>query len=414
MHVALFTDLHLATLGGAQIAVAAQRRALEQLGHRVTVFTPPNGKTTERDPAVVELNPVPVMDRLARVLGGYDDFVFVWPSRANAALIDDAFQEREPVDIVHVQGDLGVAVAGVEAARRHGIPVVQTKHSRYDAYFEQATGTPLLLSWVVGRMQKQDPVDQFVFVGERESMSSRLAWRFMARHAESVDHVIMPTKHFADALSRRGVTSPISVISNGIEDDVIDRVMTAKYAGSTDDDPLKLIWCGRLSAEKRPLEAIEAVARVDHCSLDIYGEGPLEESIRRVIASGGWGHRIRLHGPVDHEECLRVMRTNDVLLFTSYGFDTQGLVLLEAAAMSLPVIYCDPALGESVPAGGGVLAADSSPSSIAEAVRTVARNRDMHRAMVETLCARTDIPLQSRETAKIVEIYQSLLDRVRT
>ena len=73
MHVALFTDLHPATFGGAQVSVDSQRRALEHLGHRVTVFTAPLGTSPDPDPSVVELKPVPVLDWLARKLGRYDD-----------------------------------------------------------------------------------------------------------------------------------------------------------------------------------------------------------------------------------------------------------------------------------------------------------------------------------------------------
>ena len=82
MHVALFTDLHPATFGGAQISVAAQRRALEQLGHQVTVFTPPLAKTPDPDPCVVELKAVPVIARLARSwVGTTTTFSFGHPGR---------------------------------------------------------------------------------------------------------------------------------------------------------------------------------------------------------------------------------------------------------------------------------------------------------------------------------------------
>ena len=116
MHVALFTDLHPDSLGGAQVSVATQRRALERRGHRVTVFTAPLRQTVDPDPCVVELRPVPVVAPLMRKLGRHDDFMFVWPSKTNRAIIDEAFGVRKPVDIVHTQGDLGVAIAGVEAA----------------------------------------------------------------------------------------------------------------------------------------------------------------------------------------------------------------------------------------------------------------------------------------------------------
>src|ERR1700722_4520584 len=238
MHVALFTDLHPATFGGAQISVATQRRALEQLGHRVTVFTAPLAKTPDPDPCVVELKAVPVIARLAQILGRYDDYVFVWPSRANRKLIDEAFQAREPIDIVHTQGDLGVAIAGMEAARRHGIPVVQTKHTRYDAYFEQAASAPLLLVTVVVRMQKPHRASEFSFEHVEESAAARLAWRFMVAHAQAVDHQIIPTRHFAKLLAERGVNRPISVVSNGIDDDEIDRAAKTATSGRHDNEPL--------------------------------------------------------------------------------------------------------------------------------------------------------------------------------
>ncbi len=412
MHVALFTDLHPDGLGGTQVSVATQRRALEQSGHRVTVFTAPMPGSVDRDPCVVELRPVPVVDPLMRKLGRNEDFVLVWPSKANHAIIDEAFRSRGPIDIVHTQGDLGVAIAGVQAARRHGIPVVQTKHTRYDTYFAQATPAPLFLAILVSQVQKRHLAQAFHLTPAKESAASRLAWRFMVAHAQAVDHEITPTRHFAQSLARRGVTRPISAISNGCDDDVVDRARAAVVGGSSDDGPLRLIWCGRLSSEKRALEAIEAVAQVDNCTLDIYGQGHLEASMRKRIHSAGLSQRIRLHGRVDREACLVAIGSSDALLFTSYDFDTQGLVLLEAVAMSSPVIYCDPALSETVPQGGGILAADPSPSALAAAIRVLVSDRERLREMSGIATEHRDNGRQSLQTEKIIAIYTSLLDRV--
>jgi glycosyltransferase involved in cell wall biosynthesis len=412
MHVALFTDLHPDSLGGTQVSVATQRRALEKSGHRVTVFTAPLPHTVDPDPCVVELKPVPGLAPLMRKLGRHDDFMFVWPSKANHAIIDEALHDREPVDVVHTQGDLGVAIAGVEAARRHGLPVVQTKHTRFDVYFEQATATPLPLALLFGLMQKRHLSGEFDLIRVKERAASRLAWRLMVAHAQAVDHEITPTSHFARALARRGVTRPISVVSNGVDDDDIDRARAVDVVASPDTEPLRLIWCGRLSSEKRVLAAVQAVALVEHCTLDVYGEGHLEASLRKAIASAGLGRRIRLHGRVDRQRCLIAMGSSDALLFTSCDFDTQGLVLLEAAAMSLPTIYCDPALSETVPEGGGLLSADPSPASLAAAIRLLANDRDRLRNMTDGVTTQRDTARQSLHTDKILAIYQSLVDRV--
>ena len=412
MHVALFTDLHPDSLGGAQVSVATQRRALERRGHRVTVFTAPLRHTVDPDPCVVELRPVPVVAPLMRKLGRHDDFMFVWPSKTNRAIIDGAFGVREPIDVVHTQGDLGVAIAGVEAARRHGLPVVQTKHTRYDVYFEQATATPLPLALLFGVMQKRHLPAEFELVRVKESAASRLAWRFMVAHAQAVDHEITPTSHFAHTLARRGVNRPISVISNGVDDGDIDRARAVDVVTPPDSEPLRLIWCGRLSSEKRVLAAVQATALVDRCTLDIYGEGHLEASIRKTIESSGLSERVRLHGRVDREQCLIAMRSSDALLFTSCDFDTQGLVLLEAAAMSVPTIYCDPALSETVPEGGGLLSADPSPAALAAAIRVLVNDRDKLRNMADIVARQRDTARQSLHTDKIMAIYHSLVDRV--
>ena len=412
MHVALFTDLHPDSLGGTQVSVATQRRALEQRGHQVTVFTAPLPQTVDPDPCVVELRPVPVVAPLMRKLGRHDDFMFVWPSRTNRAIIDEAFCVREPIDIVHTQGDLGVAIAGVEAARRHGLPVVQTKHTRFDVYFEQATATPLPLALLFGSMQKRHLPTQFDFVRVQEGAASRLAWRVMVAHAQAVDHEIAPTSHFAQSLARRGVNRPISVISNGVDDVEIDRARAVDVVTPSDGESLRLIWCGRLSSEKRVLAAVQAAALVDRCTLDIYGEGHLEASVRKTIESAGLSERVRLHGRVDRGQILIAMRSSDALLFTSYDFDTQGLVLLEAAAMSIPTIYCDPALSETVPEGGGLLSAGPSPASLAAAIRVLVDDRDKLRNMADIVTAQRDTARQSLHTDKIIGIYHSLVDRV--
>ncbi|QNI07649.1 glycosyltransferase family 4 protein [Mycobacterium kubicae] len=412
MHVALFTDLHPDSLGGTQVSVATQRRALELRGHRVTVFTAPLPKAVDPDPCVVELKPVPVVAPLMRKLGRHDDFMFVWPSKRNRAIIDDAFNTGEPIDLVHTHGDLGVAIAGVEAARRHGIPVVQTKHTRFDVYFEQATATPLVLALLFAQMQNRHLSRDFNLLPVKEGAASRLAWRLMVAHAQAVDHEITPTRHFAESLARRGVSRPISAISNGVDDDVIDRAAAVDVVRPADDEPLRLIWCGRLSSEKRVLAAVEAVAQVDHCTLDIYGDGHLDASIRKLIETAGLSQRVRLRGRVDREQCLVAMRTSGALLFTSYDFDTQGLVLLEAAAMSLPTIYCDPALSETVPDGGGLLSADPSPEALAASIRELVGDRNRLRHMTDIVTTHRDTARQSLQTDKIIDIYHSLVDPV--
>ncbi len=94
LHIALFTDFHPAPLGGVQTAMRSLCDGLLGLGHRVTVFCPPAPESTPADPETIALRPVPGL-RLSS--GG----PVVLPTRANRKLIDAAFDDRGPVDLVH-------------------------------------------------------------------------------------------------------------------------------------------------------------------------------------------------------------------------------------------------------------------------------------------------------------------------
>lgn len=489
MHIALFTDFHPGTVGGIQTSVAAQRRGLQRRGHRVTVFTAPGPESTEPDPGLVVLSGVRGIS-----VNGY---AMVLPTPANQRLIDSVFAARGPIDLVHTHTTYGVSVAGVKAARRHGVPLVQTLHSRDDAFIEHTSPAPypaalamrLLHGGFVryrGRMPRNP-----------ESRAARHAWHTMTAQAQAADAVIVPSAHFARRLRSHGYPGPLHVVSNGIDDDLLDvirpgldgaapepgeprhetgqdgdpttRERTTETEGRTvppadageqrpprprltdkrtaqhradrkrDDHPedhpptgetatddretpaapldtgaapaggLRVLWCARVSAEKRPLPGIEAVLDVPGCRLDVYGDGELLESARELVAARGATGRVRFHGARPQPECLRAMREHDVLLFPSLVFDTQGMALLEAVAAGLPVVYCDPDLGESVPAGGGVCASGTGSEAIAATLRELVAYPARLDEMRQHLAAAPVSVRQSELTARMLGIYTELI-----
>ncbi|NNH68618.1 glycosyltransferase [Nocardia uniformis] len=401
VHVAFFTDFHPATLGGVQTAMRALCDDLRGRGHRVTVFCPPAPGSTVADPDTVILAAMPG-------LAMSNGLPVVLPTRANRRLIDAAFAERGQIDIVHSLTTYGCGISGVRAARRHDIPIVQTMQSRDDTVIEKYSPVPylaaltmrLLHGWFVPLRR------QPAYAGD--GRVARLAWRPLIAQAQASDRVIVPTRHFARRLAARGVDRPIHVVSNGIEDALLDRLRDAGDPTTNTGAPLRALWCGRLSAEKRPLEAIEVARLVEDCTLDIYGSGPLADRTRAAVADASLNHRVHLHGVVDQADCLAAMRDHDLLLLTS-DCDTQGMVLLEAVAMGLPVVYCDPELSETVPDAGGVRALDPSVRSLATTLTALAQDRARLPAMRKALAAHADEPRQSRHTTDIVSVYAAAL-----
>jgi len=440
VHIALFTDFHPATLGGVQTAMRALVTGLRRDGHRVTVFCPPAPEPVPEDPDTVLLRPIP----LATLAGGLP---MVLPTRTNRFTIDAHFATRGPVDIVHALTTYGCGILGARAARRHGVPVVQTMQSRDDTVIEKYAPSPLsaaltmrlLHGWFVPLRGKT--------VDAGDDRVARLAWRPLIAQAGAADHVTVPTRHFARRLAARGVDRPIHVVSNGIDDALLDKVLGPESAtgpaasgpepaasgrpdpaavghesghgtaaspvaaGPGERAPLRVLWCGRLSPEKRPVEAIEVARRVADCTLDIYGGGRLADEVREAISAAELDDRVRSHGEVDQAAVLRAMCEHDVLLLTS-DCDTQGMVLLEAVATCLPVVYCDPELAETISESGGVRAADSSVDALAEALKALAQDRTRLPAMRRALAGRSVQSRQSRHLARIVAVYTEALSTI--
>ncbi|UGT45234.1 cytochrome P450 [Nocardia yamanashiensis] len=475
MHIAMFMDYHPGSLGGVQTAVAALRRGLERAGHRVTLFTAP-AAGAEADLDVVELHGLSGP--------GVNGFEVVAPNRRNAELIDSVFAARGPVDVVHTHTTYGAAICGMKAARRHGIPLVHTAQSRDDAFIAANSPAPYLVALVMRALHGRYVPHAHHMPRVEESRAARHAWWTIAGQAEVADRVLAPTRHFADLLAAHGVTRPVRVVSNGVDDVLLEGLAAPEHAearpepgeahtesgeahtesgeahtesGEAQPEPgearaelaavevnaavarpeypgaepdadaaaadsaevgahhaavqresalLRLVWCGRLSAEKRLAEAVEAVRHAPGCRLDVYGDGELSESVAALVTAGGVADRIRLHGRVTQSECLRAMASADALLFTSDGFDTQGMTLLEAVAVGLPIVYCDPALAESIPAGGGIRSADPTPAALAETLAKLAADRGRLAEMREVVRAHSASVRQSHYTEMVLEEYR--------
>lgn len=411
-HIAMFSDFHPTTLGGISITVDDQRRELMRRGHRVTLFTPPAGDDvrpgSDGDPDLVELAPAFGLS--------VNGFPAVFPSPTNTTIVDDAFRARGPVDLVHVHTTYGVGAIGVRSARRQGVPLVQTMHSRDDRFIEMTSPAPYPAALAMRVLHGRFVSHRGGIPRVAESAAAHNAWQVMVAQARAADAVIAPTRHFADKLRAHGVGGGVHAISNGVDDALVDDLRGPRdLHRPPDDEPqstdssLRAVWCGRLSAEKRPDVAVEAALATDGIILDVIGDGDQLDAVRTRAAGS---ERITVHGRLSRPDTLDRMARADVLLFTSSDFDTQGLTLLEARALGLPIVYCDPALAETISPGTGFAAADDSAAAIGAVLAHLRDHPDAVRA-ARTVAADDDVR-QSVQTEKIIDLYRHLIDDDRT
>ncbi|MGI8393194.1 glycosyltransferase [Leucobacter sp. W1038] len=424
MHILIVTDQRPDSLGGAQVAIRAQRRALEHAGHLVTIAAPAAPTTPRRgtarqgaestdagapvretavDPArpAADKHPAGSIIALPSLPITRDrEYAMSWPGARTDRALAAALRGLPPVDLVHLEGDFWGALIGLRAARGLRVPVLHTLHNNVDEGTRAVTplapivfqGLRLWRALALGR--PRGAVDR----------DARGAWRYLAELAAEATVVSAPSKHFADQLMRRGVAREVLVTRNGVDDELIAAVRGVPRAERSRP---RLVWLGRMSHEKRVLEFIDALAlsRVD-ADVTLYGAGLLLPQVRARVESLGLWDRVTLAGPVPHEAALAAIRDADALVQTSIGFETQGLTPFEAALVGTPTIFCDPAIAADVAVTPSWLVADSSVEALAATLAESVTSLAAAPGELRVPFAQAREFLQSAQSERLLEVYE--------
>ena len=167
---------------------------------------------------------------------------------------------------------------------------------------------------------------------------ARLAWRradvILAQNPETRDW--FPARH-----RHKTTVMPNAVV----EDWEVNGTRNGAAPGQT------ALFAGRLVYLKGAELAIRAVAGTPGWRLQVYGRGPEQPRLERLVSELGVEDRISFLGWVPRDELLLRMREADVFLFPSLH-DQAPWVVAEALASGLPVLCCD--------VGGAPVIADSA------------------------------------------------------
>ncbi|MBC7512847.1 MAG: glycosyltransferase family 4 protein [Herminiimonas sp.] len=108
--------------------------------------------------------------------------------------------------------------------------------------------------------------------------------------------------------------------------------------------PLRLVYIGRLIAEKGLFEILAAVVRLRdggrRLRLDIAGSGPALPALLARTAQHRLGEIVHFHGPVTGMDKARLWHGADILVFPTYHPEGLPYALLEAMAAGTPAITC--------------------------------------------------------------------------
>jgi len=223
-------------------------------------------------------------------------------------------------DLVHIHTPFLAHRAGVRWARRYGLPCVETYHTLFEEYFHHYL--PFLpKAWLAAAAR----------------MISR-------KECDGVTAVIAPSSAMKQALLGYGVSSPIHIIPTGLRLADFSNCDGSAFRVRHDIAPGRpvMAYVGRVAFEKNLDFLLQVTDQVRRSLPDVLfviaGEGPARASLERAVAKRGLAGNVRFVGYLERRtELPACYCAADAFVFASKT-ETQGLVLLEAMALGVPVV----------------------------------------------------------------------------
>ncbi|MEW1646876.1 MULTISPECIES: glycosyltransferase [unclassified Streptomyces] len=249
-------------------------------------------------------------------------------------------------------------------ARRARVPAVMVSHETADG---------VLRTW-----------------GLSENMSRRTADALNVRTAHTYARVVCTTefaeREFVRIGARNVVRAPLGVDLAGRTPALRDPLVRAEYARG---DQVLLVTCTRLSVEKKPgtaLDALEAlVRRGRRAVLVVAGDGPLRARLEQRARERRLP--VTFLGHVSDRRLLGALQASADVCLAPGPAETFGLAALEAMACGTPVVASASSALPEVIGSAGATAADNG-QAFADAVdmlleRSEAERRETARARAE-------------------------------
>jgi 1,2-diacylglycerol 3-alpha-glucosyltransferase len=318
MDILMLSDVYFPRVNGVSTSIRTFVKSLLEMGHHVTLVAPDYGVRHTQRACDTEFGQSFEVIRVQSHTVFFDKEDRLMKASALRAV--RAQLSARHWDVIHVHTPFAAHRLGVHLARNADVPVVETYHTYFEAYIAH------YLPWLSSRMLR--------VVARRLSRSI----------CQSVDHIIVPTAEMDVVLKQYGVRTTSTVLPTGIDLSEFQSGDGHAFRQRYGIDPQRplIVTISRLAIEKN----IEFLLRVTRELVNtkpnllfvIAGEGPDTVRLTGMVDMLGLEHNVRFFGNLDRKtELLDCYRAADAFVFAS-PTETQGLVLIEAMALGVPIV----------------------------------------------------------------------------
>ena len=311
MRIAIFTNNYLPNPYGVTGSVESFRDGLEKAGHTVFIFAPSWKNYTDTH------------ERVYRYPSIETAFKFRFPLSVPFSPETTKVLRSLDIDVIHSQHPNLLGSAAYHWARIKGVPLIFTWHTLYNHYVHYA---PVIVP---------------------RKLALLYVLKNAVGYANKADHVVVPTPSVRPLVQQWGVTNEnITAVPTGVREAEFtgaDGAALRARHGITKDATV-LLSTARLSEEKNISFLFDAALRVltdnPRAVFVVVSGGNLESAMKRKAARAKVLHRVIFVGQVERTELKDYYAVADIFVSASKS-ETQGMAIMEAMAMRLPVVSVD-------------------------------------------------------------------------
>ncbi len=309
MNILMISDVYFPRVNGVSTSIATFRKQLMQQGHQVCLIVPDYQQDSIDDPDIIRIPSRHLwLDPEDRML------------RTDAIYALEAELRNRSFDVLHIQTPFLAHHAGIRLAGKLGLPVIESYHTYFEEYL-------------------------YHYVPFLPRTMMRAAARYFTRiQCNQLDAVIVPSHAMQTVLEQYGVTTATQIIPTGLEMELFTGGSGSRFRElhAIEAKRPTLVHIGRVAHEKNIDFLLDVLVRLRKDFSDILlviaGEGPARKALRARVRHEQLEYNVLLVDYLPRGPRLwDCFLAGDLFVFAS-STETQGLVLLEAMALGVPVV----------------------------------------------------------------------------
>lgn len=316
-NIGLFNESFPPIMDGVAICVENYAKWMQKMAGGVSVITPSvsGADYSKYDFEVLDYFSIPVPFRKPYVTGiGEVDPTFL------AKIV------KRPFKIVHAHSPFIAGRIASHVASLRNIPLVATFHSKYREDFSRVIPSDMLVNQAI---------------------------KLVVEFYERADEVWVPQESVIDVLREYGYKGPVEVVMNG--SDLVADYPDAYFADARNKlgiapDEFALLFVGQHIWEKNVRMIIDALEQLKDIRFRMFfvGTGYAASDMKKLVSEKGLEDRVTFAGVIKDREALKqYYAAADLFLFPSL-YDTDGIVVKEAAALHTPSVMLETATAASI------------------------------------------------------------------